>query len=85
MGAHAGVLLLGFDGQRMAKHEDNAVIFLLCIVIGIVFVAMVFLLMQLMTVDARLRQNKREVDKAIIMLREERQKFKEAKKGLSNE
>jgi hypothetical protein len=69
----------------MAKHEDNAVIFLLCIVIGIVFVAMVFLLMQLMTVDARLRQNKREVDKAIIMLREERQKFKEAKKGLSNE
>lgn len=63
----------------MAKHEDNAVIFLLCIVIGILFVVLVFVLMRLMTVDAQLVRNKREVDKAIVLLREEREKFKAAK------
>ena len=63
----------------MAKHEDNAVIFLLCVVIGILFVVLVFVLMRLMTVDAQLVRNKREVDKAIVLLREEREKFKAAK------
>ena len=67
----------------MAKHEDNAVIFLLCVVIFIGFVLMAFMLLRLLTVDAALRHNKREVDKAIVLLREEREKFKarEAQKG----
>lgn len=60
----------------MAKHEDNAVIFLLCVVIFIGFVLMAFLLLRLMTVDAALRHNKREVDKAVVLLREEREKLK---------
>lgn len=60
----------------MAKHEDNAIVFMLCIVIGILFVVLVFVLMRLMTVDAQLVRNKREVDKAIVLLREEREKFK---------
>lgn len=60
----------------MAKHDNNAVIFLLCIVIGILFVMMAFFLLRMMTVDAALRHNKREVDKAIVLLREEREKLK---------
>lgn len=63
----------------MAKHEDNAIIFLLCIVIGILFVVLCFVLLRLMTVDSQLLHNKREVDKAIVLLREEREKFKEKK------
>jgi hypothetical protein len=63
----------------MAKHDDNALIALLCVVIGILFVVFVFVLMRLMTVDASLRHSKREVDKAIILLREEREKFKKEK------
>lgn len=60
----------------MAKHDNNAVIFLLCVVIGIMFVLLAFFLMRLLTVDAQLVRNKREVDKAIVLLREEREKFK---------
>lgn len=60
----------------MAKHDDNAVIFLLCVVIFVGIVLTAFLLLRLLTVDAALRHNKREVDKAIVLLREEREKFK---------
>lgn len=72
----------------MAKHEDNAVIFLLCVVIGVLFVFMFFVLLRLLTVDAALRHNKREVDKAIVLLREEREKFKavqSTEKGKEND
>ena len=64
------------DGRRMAKHENNAVIVLLTVLFLILFVVMAFLLLRLMTVNAALTHNKREVDKAIILLREERQKLK---------
>ena len=60
----------------MAKHDDNAVIFMLCVVIFVGIVLTAFLLLRLLTVDAALRHNKREVDKAIVLLREEREKFK---------
>lgn len=60
----------------MAKHDNNAIVFLLCIVIGILFVVLCFVLLRLMTVDSQLVRNKREVDKAIVLLREEREKFK---------
>jgi hypothetical protein len=60
----------------MAKHEDNAIVFMLCIIVGILFVVLCFLLLRLMTVDSQLVRNKREVDKAIVLLREEREKFK---------
>ena len=65
----------------MAKHEDNAIIVFLCIVIGILFVALFFLLLRFMTLDSQLLRNKREVDKAIVLLREEREKFKEKSDG----
>jgi hypothetical protein len=68
------------DGRRMAKHENNAVIVLLSVLFLILFVVMAFFLLRLMTVDAALRHNKREVDKAIILLREEREKFKSAQR-----
>lgn len=60
----------------MAKREDNAVIVLLCVLFLILFIVMAFFLLRLMTVDAALRHNKREVDKAIVLLREEREKLK---------
>lgn len=63
----------------MAKHEDNAIIVFLCIVIGILFVALFFLLLRFMTLDSQLLRHKREVDKAIVLLREEREKFKKEK------
>jgi len=60
----------------MAKHDNNGVIILLCVVIGILFVCFVILLLRLMTVDAVLVHHKREVDKAIVLLRDERERFK---------
>jgi len=51
-------------------------VFMLCIIVGILFVVLCFLLLRLMTVDSQLVRNKREVDKAIVLLREEREKFK---------
>jgi predicted Holliday junction resolvase-like endonuclease len=63
----------------MAKHEDNAIIVFLCIVICILSVVLFFLLLRFMTLDSQLLRNKREVDKAIVLLREEREKFKEKK------
>jgi len=60
----------------MAKHEDNAIVFMLCVIVGILFVVLCFLLLRLMTVDSQLVRNKREVDKAIVLLREAREKFK---------
>lgn len=59
----------------MAKHENNAVIYLLCVVIGILFVLLTFVLLRLMTVDSSLIHNKREADKAALLLRDEREKF----------
>jgi hypothetical protein len=61
----------------MAKHEDNAIIVFLCIMIGILSVVLFFLLLRFMTLDSQLVRNKHEVDKAIVLLREEREKFKE--------
>lgn len=63
----------------MAKHEDNAIIALLVVVIFIMFIVIAFFLLRLLTVDAQLVRNKHEVDKAIVLLREERNKFKEKK------
>jgi len=60
----------------MAKHEDNAIIFLLCIVIGILLVLLFFALMRMEKLDSNLVRNNREVNKAIVLLREEREKFK---------
>jgi uncharacterized membrane protein len=63
----------------MAKHDNNAIIFLLCIVIGILFVLMFYFLLRMTQLDKSLEHNRREVNKAIVLLREERGKFKEKK------
>jgi hypothetical protein len=60
----------------MAKHEDNAIILLLCIVIGILLVLLFFALLRMQTLDSNLVRNNREVNKAIVLLREEREKLK---------
>lgn len=60
----------------MAKHEDNAITFLLCLVIGILLILIFFALLRMATLDSQLLRSKREVDKAIVLLREEREKFK---------
>jgi len=65
----------------MAKHEDNAIIVFLCIVVCILSVVLFFLLLRFMTLDSQLLRNKREVDKAIVLLREEREKSKEKRDG----
>jgi hypothetical protein len=64
----------------MAKHEDNAIIYLLCVVIGILLILFFFVLLRMTTLDSQLLRNKREVDKAIVLLRDEREKFKAALK-----
>ena len=61
----------------MAKHDNNAIIFLLCIVIGILFVLMFYFLLRMTQLDKSLQHDRREVNKAIVLLREEREKFKE--------
>lgn len=66
----------------MAKPDNNAVIFLLSIVIGILFVLIAFFLLRLMTLDAALRHNKRESDKAALVLRDEREKMEKLLKVL---
>jgi hypothetical protein len=53
----------------------------LCIVVCILSVVLFFLLLRFMTLDSQLLRNKREVDKAIVLLREEREKFKEKSDG----
>jgi hypothetical protein len=45
--------------------------------IGILTVVLFFLLLRFMTLDSQLERNQHEVDKAIVLLREEREKFKE--------
>lgn len=60
----------------MAKHEDNAITFLLCLVIGILLILIFFALLRMATLDSQLLRSNREVDKAIVLLREEREKFK---------
>ena len=72
----------------MAKHEDNAIIYLLCVFIGILLILFFFVLLRMTTLDSQLLRNKREVDKAIVLLREEREKFKAVKlteKGKEND
>jgi hypothetical protein len=66
----------------MAKRDDNAVIVFLCIVIGILFVLFAFLLLRLMTVDKALVHNKRESDKAALVLRDERERFEQLLKAV---
>jgi hypothetical protein len=68
----------------MAKHDNNAIIFLLCIVIGILFVLMFYFLLRMTQLDKSLEHNRREVNKAIVLLREEREKHKERKDERSN-
>ena len=63
----------------MAKHEDNAIIFLLCIVVGILLVLFFFTLLRMEKLDSNLVRNNREVNKAIVLLREEREKLKAVK------
>lgn len=63
----------------MAKHDNNAIIFLLCLVIGILFVLMFYFLLRMTQLDKSLEHSRREVNKAIVLLREEREKHKERK------
>lgn len=60
----------------MAKHEDNAIVFMLCLVVGVLMVLLFFVLLRMETLNSQLVRNKREVDKAVVLLREEREKFK---------
>jgi len=69
-------LLLDSDGRCMAKHEDNAIVFMLCLVVGVLMVLLFFVLLRMETLNSQLVRNKREVDKAVVLLREEREKFK---------
>lgn len=70
----------------MAKHDNNAVIVFLGVVVGILLIVIAFFLLRLLTVDKQLRHTQREVEKAVVMLRDEREKFRnEVKKERMNE
>ena len=64
----------------MAQRDNNAIIVFLGVIIGICVPLIFYLMLRLMTVDAALVKNKREVDRTIILLREERERFKQERK-----
>lgn len=73
----------------MDKREANAIIYLLCLVLGILFVLLAYVLLRLMTVDASLaqsdrqnRKNREETQRATMLLRDEREKFERLLKAL---
>jgi cell division protein FtsB len=66
----------------MGKHEQNAIIYLLCVVIGILLVLLFFFLLEGMKMDARLNHSRKEHDKSALVLREQREKMERLLKQL---
>lgn len=61
----------------MAKHEDNAVLVLLVVVIGLLFLAIFWALLRITTVEGQLKHSTKENDKAAIALTDARRKLEE--------
>lgn len=68
----------------MAKHEGNAIIYLLCVVIGILFVLLSHVLLRLMTTDAALKYSTQENRKVTITMIDERERFERLLKAVQS-
>lgn len=66
----------------MDKRESNAIIFLLCIVIGILFVVLFFALLEGGKLKGQLNNSRRENDKAALALRDSREKMEKLLKAM---
>lgn len=59
----------------MGKRESNAIIFLLCLVIGILFALLFFFLLEGAKMKGQLQHSTRENDKSALALRDSREKL----------
>ncbi len=59
----------------MAKHLDNAVVYLLCVVIGILGVLLFFLVLKFYKQEGDFKHTRRETEKDALVLRDEREKL----------
>lgn len=80
--AYDCVLLLDLDGDGMGKRESNALIFLLCLIIGILFALLFLALLEAGKYKGKLDHSTRENDRAAIALRESREKLERLLKAV---
>lgn len=66
----------------MDKRESNAIIFLLCIVVGVLLVLMFFFLLEGKKMKGQLNHSTRENDRSALALRESREKLERILKQL---
>lgn len=59
----------------MVKHLNNAVIFMLCLVIGILCLVVFVMVLKFATQEGERKRDRRENEKAALVLREEREKL----------
>jgi uncharacterized membrane protein (DUF106 family) len=66
----------------MDKRESNAIIFMLCLIVGILFVLLFFFLLEDRKMKSQLQHNTHENQKAALALRESREKLEKLLKTL---
>jgi predicted PurR-regulated permease PerM len=66
----------------MGKRESNAIIFLLCLMVGILFVLLFFFLLEGKKMKGQLNHNTRENEKAALALRDSREKLERLLKSV---
>lgn len=66
----------------MGKHENNAIIYLLCVLVGIGLVLMFFFLLEWKRMNKELQHHSREADKSALVMREQREKLEKLLKTL---
>ena len=68
----------------MGKQESNALIFLLCLIIGILFALLFLALLEAGKYKGKLDHSTRENDRAAIALRESREKLEKLLKAVKS-
>jgi predicted PurR-regulated permease PerM len=68
----------------MDKRESNAIIFLLCLVIGVLLVLMFFFLLEGKKMNGQLNHSTRENDRSALALRESREKLERLLKAVQD-
>jgi CBS domain containing-hemolysin-like protein len=68
----------------MGKRESNALIFLLCLVIGVLFALLFLALLEAGKYKGKLDHSTRENDRAALVLREERKKLERLLKTVND-
>lgn len=82
LGDYTGQLLLGVDGDCMDKRESNALIFLLCLIVGILFALLFLALLEAGKFKGKLDSSTHENQRAALALRESREKLERLLKAV---